>query len=151
MTSNNLYENSSKLHKVCAWLHAPPPSPLWLISWYSPFPLWGSISELSEILPPEQQLVGKMKDVMVSCENSYSQGWAIEPQGNSGKHIKGGIPVSPHHPIEVVFCKFSVNLVICKSFFLLPPHSCKNLYILAFPPISSEWFLRATRDAVSWA
>ena len=37
--------------------------------------------------------VDKTKDVTVSRENSHSQGWASEPWGNSGKHIKGAIPV----------------------------------------------------------
>ena len=30
--------------KMCAWLHAPPTSPLSHMFWYFPFPLWGGIS-----------------------------------------------------------------------------------------------------------
>ena len=90
----------------------------------SPFPLWGSISELSEILPPGLQLVDKRKYVMLSVRTATPKGGPVSLEGTQERnkdwprvevHIKGVIPVSPDFQSPHRNW-FSVNLVIYKSF-----------------------------------
>ena len=81
----------------------------------------------------------KTKDVMVTSDNSYSQGWVREPWENSGKDSrKPKTFTSSHRNRFPVNPRLSVNLL-----FLLSSLCCKNSSILASPSLC---LLRA----VSW-
>ena len=127
---------AANFSKMCAWLHVLHPSPLSFVPWYSPFPLWGSISELSEILSPELQLSGQNKRCPGHLWMQSLPRWACEPWGDSGKkqriqaHSWGTYQRSKPRPFMSSHRNwFSVNLL-----FLLPTLCCKNSFILAIPP-----------------
>ena len=112
--------------KMCAWLHAPAPSPLWLIPWYFPLPslvqyfraIW-NVASWAVVSGQNKRCHGHLRQQPLSREGQWALRELREETKNSGPQLRctskewlqeAHISISSHRNW------FSVNLVICKSF-----------------------------------